>query len=361
MCLLLLLFLAAACGRSVKNHNSSPAAVVSSSSNQSAASTPAIPENYATASGKKPQFVLLAFDGSRSLDMWQKTLDFSQGMSTQGKPVHFTYFLSGVYFLDYHKASHYVAPDGKPGHSLIGFADSNLDVEKRVAFVNRAISEGHEIGSHLNGHFDGSSWTSQQGEPEVNSFNTLIFSIPHNNDVSAEDAAKYTINLSPKQMVGFRAPDLGRNQAMYDVLKKHGYTYDTSGVGKSDAWPARLSSGIWEFPLAQINYASSTKKILSMDYNFYFKQSNAKDIAVKGTPLWDSFYSDTYNSYINYFNGNYQGDRAPVYIGSHFSEWNDGVYWEAMRDFAAQVCGQPEVYCVTFGQLENYLESQRKK
>src|ERR1043165_9950288 len=116
------------------------------------------PADYKTASGRRPQFVVIAFDGSHSLDMWQKTLDFALQMSDQNSVVHFTYFLSGVYFLNYRKAERYQPPQEAAGKSLIGFADSNIDIEKRVAFVNRAIAEGHEIGSHANGHFSGSNW-----------------------------------------------------------------------------------------------------------------------------------------------------------------------------------------------------------
>lgn len=312
--------------------------------------------DYAAPSGKEPQFVVLAFDGSRSLPMWQDTLDFAAQMSAQGHSVRFTYFLSGVYFLNFRKAKVY-QPSQKPaGTSLIGFADSNMDIEKRVAFVNRAIAQGHEIGSHLNGHFDGSRWSKADWQQEFSQFYNLIFSIDKNNDVTEPDTGRYKINLAPADIAGFRAPDLGKNTALYEVLKDYNYAYDTSDGGKKDAWPTRLSNGLWEFPLASIRYASSTSNILSMDYNFYFKQSGAKDIAKQGDENWNKFYGDTYNSYINYFIGNYNGNRAPVFIGSHFSLWNDGVYWQAMRDFAAAVCVKPEVRCVTFRQLMDYLE-----
>jgi hypothetical protein len=312
-------------------------------------------------SGKQPQFVVMAFDGSRSLDMWQNTLDFAQEMSQAGHPVHFTYFLSGVYFLNWRKANSYLPPQKPAGTSLIGFADSNLDVEKRVAFVNRALAEGHEIGSHLNGHFDGSKWTLQDWQQEFSQFNNLIFNIAPNNDVDPLDAGRYNIHLSQADMIGFRAPDLGKNNAMYQVLKDNGYAYDTSGVGKATDWPKKLPNGLWEFPLAQINYATSTSKILSMDYNFYFKQSAAKDVAKQGDEKWNKFFNDTYTSYINYFNQNYQGGRAPVFIGSHFSEWNDGAYWEAMKKFAQDVCVQPEVKCVDFKELMDYLNTRDNK
>ncbi len=340
---------------------------VSCSRKENIAPTPVIsaptrnPWDMPMDSGNAPQFVVMAFDGSYSLTMWKNTLDFAQELKSQGSPTHFTYFLSGVYFLNYRKAVRYHPPKYPEGTSAIGFADSNIDVEKRVAFVNRAIAEGHEIGSHLNGHFDGSKWKLKDWNVEFSQFDNLIFNLAENNDVDLSDMDRYKIKLSKQDLVGFRAPELGKNDDMYKALKEHNYLYDTSGVGQAEEWPKKTTEGIWEFPLAQINYASSTNKILSMDYNFYFKQSKALDVAKKGDEKWQAFYNDTYNSYINYFNANYSGNRAPVYIGSHFSEWNDGAYWEAMKAFAKQVCVRPEVYCVSFRELMQYSNTHSEK
>src|SRR4051812_29546446 len=46
-----------------------------------------------------PQFVLFAFDGSRSMDSIRKTLDFADDMQKQGKPIRFTYFVNAVHFI----------------------------------------------------------------------------------------------------------------------------------------------------------------------------------------------------------------------------------------------------------------------
>jgi hypothetical protein len=67
-------------------------------------------------------------------------------------------------------------------------------------------------------------------------------------------------------------------------------------------------------------------------------------------------YNDTLTSYRNYFKGNFAGTRAPVFIGHHFSRWNDGVYWEVMKTFAREECGKPEVRCVTYRELADYLD-----
>jgi hypothetical protein len=344
----LVLFLSIGCQKSIARPTLQPTRPVS---------TTIVGDN--ASSGKPKQFVVMAFDGSRSLPMWQKTLDFSQAMNASGTPVRFTYFLSGVYFLNYRKASRYTPPHGPAGYSAIGFADSNNDIERRISYVNRAIEEGHEIGSHANGHFDGSTWSKADWQQELDSFRDLVFNAAKNNDVSVEDADRFAVHLDQSQLIGFRAPELGHNNSMFETLVKEGYAYDTSlGNLKPDTWPKKNSNGLWEFPLAKIPYANTASTLLSMDYNFYFKQSNAKEVAKKGDATWNAFYQDTYNSYVNYFESNYQGSRAPVFIGSHFSEWNDGVYWQAMQDFATHVCGKPEVVCGTFSDLKKYMEQR---
>jgi len=98
---------------------------------------------------------------------------------------------------------------------------------------------------------------------------------------------------------------------------------------------------------------------LSMDYNVYLSQTGAKDILKAGTPEWNKNYLQTLGAFTNYFNKNYNGSRAPVVIGNHFSLWNDGLYFEALKTFANNVCGLPEVKCGTFGELVEYLNQLR--
>ena len=44
-------------------------------------------------------------------------------------------------------------------------------------------------------------------------------------------------------------------------------------------------------------------------------------------------------------------------IDNHFSQWNDGIYWEAMKEFARKVCDLPNVRCSTFSDLVKYMET----
>ena len=288
---------------------------------------------------KPPQFVNLAFDGSRSLDFWNESREFAKTMTAQGKPLRFTYFISGVYFLTPKDRMRYLSPAHTTGTSAIGWGISAKDIEARINQVNLASAEGHEIGSHANGHFDGTKWTREQWDSELMQF--------------AEFAPKMSY-------AGFRAPELGRNAEMFEALKTAGYRYDTSDVGKATEWPKKLKNGLWEFPLASIHYASSSSRLLSMDYNFFYKQTAAKETLTKGTPEWEAAYNDVLQSYRRYFNDNYDGKRAPISIGHHFSLWNDSLYWDAMKQFAFEVCGMEEVKCTTFSELADYLDENAK-
>lgn len=285
---------------------------------------------------KPPQFVLLSFDGSDSIPMWEATRKFASDLKTKNIHLNFTYFVSGVYFLENKDKLKYQPPGFPAGTSKIGFGKDSTDVANRVVEVKQAMSEGHEIASHLNGHFDGSKWNEADWESEIDQFKTF----------------------APWGVVGIRTPLLARNEALYKTLAKEGFKYDSSGTGKSTEWPKKNSYGTWEIPLTTIDLPMSKKYTLSMDYNFYLEQTGGKDVVKKGTPEWQRMYQDIYQAEKNYFYGNYLKTRAPVVIGNHFSLWNDGVYWEAMKSLAMEVCGLPEVRCTTFSELVKYLDSQ---
>jgi peptidoglycan/xylan/chitin deacetylase (PgdA/CDA1 family) len=294
---------------------------------------------------RPPQFVLLAFDGSLNLDMWRDTLAFARA-----NDVRFTYFISGVYFLLDGQRERYVEPTHGPGHSNIGFGGASpAELRERVARVNEAHATGHEIASHVNGHFDGTRWTLAEWQSELEQFPRLVFGVGSNNGLTDPPVAAYA--FAPETIRGFRAPLLGHNDAMYQALAAHRYSYDTSKTSPPGYWPERRD-GIWNFPLAELRIAGTGKRTLSMDYNFYFAQSEGKPDPAHAAEYRD----EMVRTYLAYFASSYVGNRAPVHIGHHFSRWNDGAYWDAMQEFARTVCHLPEVRCTTYRELEAFLE-----
>ena len=302
--------------------------VVNNASRVGVTPTGTIPKN-------PKQFVILSFDGSESIPMWEATRNFAKEMKKKGDNLNFTYFVSGVYFLDSENKSKYLPPGHKVGQSAIGFSKTTEDIPKRFSEVILAQGEGNEIASHLNGHFDGSRWTVADWKSELEQFKEFV---------------------PIEGIVGVRTPLLAKNDNLYKVLTEMGYAYDASGVGKADSWPVKDKYGTWEFPLVSINIPGVNKSSLSMDYNIFLAQTGGKDILRRGSVPWQVAKDQVVRAYLNYFTSNYQNDRAPVKIGHHFSAWNGGVYWEAMKEFAVKVCGKPEVECATFSELVKYLE-----
>lgn len=293
---------------------------------------------------RPPQFVILAFDGSYNNAFWQESLDFAK----QNR-LKFTYFISGVYFVPNASKSGYVAPHGLgAGKSAIGFGGEIGEINTRFGFLKRAHDDGNEIASHANGHFDGSSWTEADWNSEFDQFDKIFFT-----GVGLRAPA---LPFGPRDIVGFRAPQLGHSPGLFKTLPAKGYTYDTSKSTSANYWPEK-NNGVWNFPLAQLRIVGSGKATLSMDYNFYVADSRGEPNAANK----ETYKKQMVDTYMKYFEANYFGNRAPIHIGHHFSKWNGGAYWEAMQAFAKRVCGQPEVKCGTYKELVRFMEENAGK
>lgn len=160
--------------------------------------------------------------------------------------------------------------------------------------------------------------------------------------------------LTTYPIKGFRAPQLGHNRALFEVLDEFGYTYDTSkvlGVGP----PQRVRQGgqtfenIYEFPLMR-NPGSAT---IPMDYNYKY-----------GDYSGERMLSDYRQSVLDAYQ---ERGRQPWNIGHHFALWKRGAYWRAMQDtfeWAARGCPDdngieqcPETEFPTFGELNSIVDA----
>lgn len=301
------------------------------------------------------QFVMVGFDGGLNLQQWQVTRDFAAEMRKNQKPINFTYFLSGVYFLRDANRHFYAPPRHDVGFSNIGFGRSAPEIADRLTQLNDSFLEGHEIASKANGHFDGAAegWNAQDWDAEFRQFNDILFGAYFNNGLTPNAKYPQGFALSEKDIVGFRAPALGFNDEMFQTLKAYNFKYDVSVPGEMTQWPAKDKYGVWRIPVPMIEVAGTGKKIIGMDYNFYYVQSKAKeDLANR-----EAYRKQMYDSYLNYFFLNYYGRRAPISLGHHFEKYNGGAYWDALQDFTKAVCGMPEVKCVSYKQYAEWLES----
>ncbi len=296
------------------------------------------------------QYVVFAFDGSRSLVEWRETLDFAKEMNNSGTPIHFTYFINAIYLLPEAHKNLYHPPHNAIGTSLIGYGSTTKEIGERVALINEAYQSGHEIGSHGVGHIPGYNWTADDWKTELSQFNGILDRARRGIDTDV------ALAVPASAIQGFRAPDLVADAGLDTALDELGFAYDASRTSKTGVWPRKIGSH-WEMPLASIPY-DGQHKILSMDYNFYVADSHAKDVLKKGTAVWQQEHDEMLAAYINYFNSSYNSTRTPIFIGHHFSDWNDGMYWDVLNEAARYMCSKPDVRCATYQETMHYLEKR---
>ena len=328
------------------------------------------------ATAKPPQFVVVSFDGSYDLDMWTKTRGYASASNAK-----ITYYVSGVYFLPNEAKWRrlYGAPQQQRGNSLIGYADSVDDVVSRIDAMNAAIADGHEIGSHVNGHFDGTAWSQTEWKSEMDQFESFVFGrfvdkVPEATEAekAALTAGFARLRLRPEDVAGIRAPFLGTGPGFFGEVARRKLAYDTSVTRAADYWPRKVFTGAtkgdgsrpgyWDLSLAALRVPAGQpnagKAVNSSDVGFYELQRGGK---LTNPQKRDEMIA----TYRAQFDARYAGNRAPLRIAHHFTQyWKDkagdtGVtapYLDALETFMKDVCTMPDVKCVTAKELVAFLE-----
>ena len=139
-----------------------------------------------------------------------------------------------------------------------------------------------------------------------------------------------------------------------NALYRSGHEIASHAVGHFNGATWSKIDGVWRFNLAMLKIQGSGKGTLSMDYNLFFAQSHA----VFDPRRYQTMREQTLQTYLHYFKTNYAGNRAPLHIGHHFMNYGGGAYNEALKAFARAVCGLPEVRCVTYAQLADFMDQQ---
>jgi hypothetical protein len=284
---------------------------------------------------RPPQFVVSSFDGSGGARLWAYWRQVAKEAHA-----HFSFFVSGVYLVDWAHHDDYLPPEGARGDSSIGFAPDAAWIAAMRAQIALGYREGNEIGTHYNGHFCGpggvGTWTAKDWSNELDEFDHLLF------------GRGPKLPFGPGEIVGGRTPCLeGNLGVLYPVLAAHGFRYDASRTALLGTWPAR-SDGIWSFPLLELPFIGHTFRVVSMDYNFMANQIDESTSRIE---------AETYRTLWNAFRASYLGDRAPLSLGNHFETWESWAYDHALTRFLLRACRLPEVRCGSFAELANWLDS----
>ncbi|MEV5956527.1 hypothetical protein AB0M11_22615 [Streptomyces sp. NPDC051987] len=301
---------------------------------------------------KPPQFVVFSWDGAGEDS--QKLFSHFRKVAKENH-ANMTFFLSGVYMLPEEKRDLYRPPQHSPGSSEIGFNDAQ-GIADTVQQLRLAWLEGNEIGTHFNGHFCGpdggvGEWSVAEWKSEIAQAKQFVKTWKTNTGM--KDAAPLPFDYD-KELVGARTPCLEGQKNFVKAASQLGFRYDTSGVN-NQVWPKKRE-GLWDLSMQLVPFPGHSYEQLTMDYNFMVNQSGT---STQGDPDKYDYWGDQMrDGLLQGFNRAYNGNRAPLVIGNHFESWNGGTYMRALDDVVANVCNKPEVRCVSFRQLADWLDAQ---
>ncbi len=304
---------------------------------------------------KPPQFVVFSWDGAGEDS--QKLFSHFREVGKQYN-ARMTYFLSGVYMLPEEKRSLYTAPQHPAGRSDIGFGDLQ-GIKDTATQVRGAWLEGNEIGTHFNGHFCGpeggvGTWSVEEWKSEINQAKSFVKNWKTNAGLKGMEALPFDYD---KELIGARTPCLEGQKNFMLAAKDMGFRYDSSGISKQ-IWPKK-TDGLWDLPLQLVPMPGRAFDTLSMDYNYMVNQSGTTS---QGDPSQHRYWGDQMRDGLRQaFDRVYQGNRAPLIIGNHFESWNGGTYMRAIEESIKGMCTKPEVRCVPFRELADWLDAQDPK
>ncbi|EKX61457.1 hypothetical protein Sipo8835_42610 [Streptomyces ipomoeae] len=303
---------------------------------------------------RPPQFVVFSWDGAGE-DGQRLFSHFRRVARANGATM--TYFLSGVYLLPVEKRDLYRPPRHSPGRSDIGF-NNVRGIKDTVEQLRGAWLEGNEIGTHFNGHFCGrgggvGEWSAEEWKSEIAQAKAFVQAWKTNSGM--EEAAPLPFDYD-KELIGARTPCLEGRKSFMRAARELGFRYDASGVDEQ-VWPEK-EGGLWDLPMQLVPVPGRGFETLTMDYNFYVNQSGARP----GKPdKWEYWGAQFRDGLLAGFKRAYEGNRAPLIIGNHFESWNGGIYMRAVEETIEAVCGKPEVRCVSFRHLADWLDAQDPK
>ncbi|MBM4796464.1 hypothetical protein HXP44_31645 [Streptomyces sioyaensis] len=319
---------------------------------------PHAPEKLAPGQ-KPPQFVVFSWDGAGEVGngLFPRFRKLAKDHNAS-----MTFFLSGLYTLPESKRRMYRPPNNPVGHSEIDFL-TDEHVKMTLQNVRAAWLDGHEIGTHFNGHFcaEGAGsvkhWTPAQWDDEIKQ--AMDFVTKWRTNTGFTDLEPLPFDYS-KELVGGRTPCLLGQDNLLPTARKLGWRYDASSPGGLQVWPTK-KQGLWDFPLQGIPFPGHSRDALSMDYNLMYQQSKN---STKAPPVnYPGWRKQATEAYINGFKRAYETNRAPFFIGNHFEKWNGGIYMDAVEEAFKHMADKKykDVRLVSFRQLCDWLDAQDPK
>lgn len=218
-----------------------------------------------------PQFVVISWDGAGEVTGLNLLSHFRQVAKETGASM--TLFLSGLFLLPRAEKDHYRPPRHRVGASDIGYLTDH-DIHATIDNIGKAWLEGHEIGTHFNGHFCGPTgvqqWSPADWHSEIEQ--AKFFVENWRTTTGFTDLPPFPFDYE-KELIGGRTPCLEGADNLRVTASKLGWRYDSSKTG-IQMWPSK-DRNLWDLSMQSIPFAGHTGQVISMDYNIMFNQTGA--------------------------------------------------------------------------------------
>lgn len=298
-----------------------------------------------------PQFVVVSWDGAgeTSTRLYSHWLDFGR---EHGVPM--TFFLTGTYLLPGRERNRYQPPRHPVGASDLGWLPERY-VHATIRQTRRAWLEGHEIGTHFNGHFCGpdrgvGTWSVEEWLSEIEQAQEFVSTWRTTTGLVDEPPLPFDY---AKELVGGRTPCLAGADNLRHAAARLGWRYDSSST-RTATWPTKVH-GLWDLSLQQVPFPGHDFEVTAMDYNIMVNQSQVTD----GEPsMRDVWREQARDAYLAGFQRSLDGNRSPLVIGNHFERWNGGIYMDAVEEAIVEMAKEPATRFVTMRQLCDWLDAQ---
>ncbi|MEU6893301.1 hypothetical protein ABZ934_16155 [Streptomyces sp. NPDC046557] len=303
-----------------------------------------------------PQFVVFSWDGAGEVGngLFPRFLKVAKDHGAA-----MTFFLSGLYLLPESKRDLYRPPGNPVGASDIGYL-SDEHIRATLTHVRQAWLDGHEVGTHFNGHFCAGSgsvahWSPEDWQSEIDQAVSFVTNWRTNTGFTDLEPLPFDYG---KELVGARTPCLLGQDNLLPTARKLGWRYDASSPGGEQRWPGKRE-GLWDLPLQSMPFPGHSFEVLSMDYNILANQSVNTTRGVPGNyPAWRT---QATAAYLGGFRRAYETNRAPLFIGNHFEEWNGGIYMDAVEEALKSISDKRDVRLVSFRQFVDWLDVQDQR
>ena len=271
-----------------------------------------------------PQFVLVTFDDAIQARLEDQAL----------KPV-----FAGV-----------TNPGGRPAHRTYFAQAFNTD----PAVAKAVVEAGHEIANHTHTHTTGIATDGAEWRRQLDGLERFF---------------RDTVGVDASQIVGFRAPYLATNDAMWEELRRRGVLYESSlaeladgpfsaGIGRF-VWPHTLDFGAQTACVAAKCPSAPLPGVWSVPMWVLYNEEGRKvgEMDPQQTPAYTADSTALYTMLRYNFDAHYTGNRAPLALYLHAGRVrrNDHAI-AAFRRFLREVANQPDVWLVTMKGLVYWMQ-----